>query len=136
MKLQDIITESSDIEHALFTGILRYEKCTELLKIIQPQSFDAVGTLVDMTKHMGQIDYKFSAFGEWEAAKHFNDVGLVCVLNNNVIKPAHELIDAWLPVIEPGGYLICFDHYADLNSDLQQADENTTDYPPNWYRQA
>lgn len=136
MTLQELINTTTGIKNALFTGVLTEEKCNQLARIISPQSFDAVGTLVDMSTHMGDIEYRYAVFGEKQAAKYFSNVDIVCVLNNNRIKPGQELVDAWLPIINSGGYLVCFNQHDSIGTYLEKANENTTDYPPNWYRQA
>jgi len=136
MTIQDLLNNIGDVESLILTGICDSNRCNFLVDQLRPTSVEARGTLIDIGADRLDIPYTFCVFGEHEAAEGLSNVDVVYIGNHYDAKPAHELLAAWLPVIKPGGYLICFDHYADADADLQQADENTTDYPPNWYRQA
>ena len=136
MTIQDLLDNIGDIDSLILTGICDKNRCAFLVDQLQPTSVEARGTLIDIGANRLDVAYTFCVFGEREAAKGLSDVDVVYIGNHYDAKPAYELLDAWLPVIKPGGYLICFDHYADADAELTQVDENTTDHPPNWYRQA
>lgn len=136
MTIQDLLNHIGDIDLLILTGICDNNRCDFLVNQLQPTSVEARGTLIDIGANRLNIPYAFCVFGEREAAEGLSDLDVVYIGNHYDAKPAHELLNAWMPALKSGGYLICFDHYAEADAELTQVDENTTDYPPNWYRQA
>lgn len=136
MTLSDLLHSLKGVGSLVLTGLLNRQNCQDLLNAAQPSQYQCLGTFSDTTRVMGDIPYTFKIFGERGVADQIEPVDVICIYNNTNIKPASELIDALLPKVKQGGHLICVDYEAGLDTELTQVDENTTDYPPNWYRQA
>ena len=136
MTFNDLLNSLQGAGSLVLTGLLNKQNCQHVLDVLQPSEYQCLGTFSDTTRLMGGIPYVFKIFGEQGVADQIEPVDVICVYNNTNIKPASELIEALLPKVKSGGHLICVDYEAEPNTELTQADENTTDYPPNWYRQA
>ena len=136
MTLSDLLHSLKGAGSLVLTGLLNRQNCQDVLNAAQPSQYQCLGTFSDTTRVMSDIPYTFKIFGERGVADQIEPVDVICIYNNTNIKPASELIDALLPKVKQGGHLICVDYEAGLDTELTQVDENTTDYPPNWYRQA
>lgn len=122
----------------VFTGICDPNRVQAVYNALLPSEASAVGTLVQRQNPMpDHMAYRFEVRAEEAAKDDYTDdsIDVLYIGNNSIAKSGQALIDAWLPKIKPGGYLICFDQYADSGDDFVAVDDTTTDYPPNWYRQ-
>lgn len=138
MDLTDLLNQAS-AGNLVFTGICDPNRVQAVYNSLTPDQASAVGTLVQCQNPMpDHMDYRFEMRGEEAARNEYSDasIDVLYIGNNEIAKSGQSLISAWLPKIKPGGYVICFDHYADPDADLVEVDDTTTDYPPNWYRQA
>ena len=136
MTFENLLNNLQGASSIVLTGLLKEENCQSIFDILQPSESQCLGTFFDTRRLMGDIPYTFKIFGERGVADQIEPVDVICIYNNTNIKPASELIDALLPKVKQGGHLICVDYEADFDTELTQVDENTTDHPPNWYRQA
>ena len=136
MTFDDLLNSLQGAGSLVLTGLLNQQNCQRVLDAVQPSQYQCLGTFSDTTRVMGDIPYTFKIFGERGVADQIEPVDVICIYNNTNIKPASELIDALLPKVKQGGHLICVDYEAGPGTELTQVDENTTDHPPNWYRQA
>lgn len=134
MTITDILAQCT-AGNLVFSGICDPNRVATVQDALQPDSVSAIGTLIQ-TKP--DVPYRFEFGGEDKAKDEHNDasIDVLFIGNHSLAKPGQDLIDAWLPKIKPGGHIICFDHYAEADATFTQVDDTTTDYPPNWYRQA
>lgn len=138
MDLTDLLNQAS-AGNLVFTGICDTNRVQAVYNSLSPDQASAVGTLVQCQNPMpDHMDYRFEIRAEEAAKDDYSDsiIDVLYIGNYSLAKDGQSLVDAWLPKIKPGGYIICFDHYSDPDADLVEVNNTTTDYPPNWYRQA
>lgn len=135
MTITDVLGQCS-AGNLVFTGICDPNRIASVYTALQPDEVSGVGTLIQMAPPE-YVPYHFEVQGEAKAKDEYNDasIDVLYIGNNSNIKPGQALIDAWLPKIKPGGHIICFDHNAEADAEFIETNENTTNYPPNWYRQ-
>jgi len=130
------ISSQSQTDHVVFTGICDKNRLSAVYNALEPTEVSAVGTLVMVFDRHPDIPYRYEIGEPTKAASeyHNDSIDLLYIGNHNACDNAQELVDAWLPKLKTGGYMVCFGHFSNSDDQLEQVYSNTQEYPDCWWR--
>lgn len=132
----NLIKAKGPVDTLVFTGICSLNRISAVYATLSPISCSAVGRLTLVFERHSDIPYRYEISGPKEAAADYEDnsIDILYIGNNYTFNSAEDELEAWLPKIRSGGYIICYDYNSTENAAFVETDKNTTEYPNDWYR--
>lgn len=138
MGILELLTDISaklNTQTVVFTGICNINRWGAVYKALSPSNASAVGRMSLSFDRHPDIPYRYEMATPQKAAADYSDnsIDVLYIGNHKVGNDIQAELSAWLPKMISGGYIICYNAFADSNVDFVQVDENAQDYPENWY---